>query len=152
MVIASTLAPVPLRAFDVDLAVALAPGEGRASASGCAIGRSRRRISPTGGLAFQHVTFDGVGHARFVIRRGDGPASLEEGRNRVAHHHGHAGCPEHFHIVQIVTEGHHLVAGVGLAPGPLRERRALRASRRQDVDEREVPIRVLGHRRREGCW
>ena len=111
----------------------------------------RLGISSRRELGSEHPVVNRAGQPRLVVTgRQRPPATLELG-HRVSHDDGMPGQLQHVDVVEVVADGHD--GGLrDLAPGrPVPEGRALRAAFRDDVQEREVALLVLGQGDGEGA-
>src|SRR5258708_26890779 len=94
--------------------------------------RRLRRMVFSG--ASEGVIFDGGGDTAFVVAERLRPAKSFQFRDAVGHDHRESGEGEHFAVIVIVADGHHLFAAESPERGPIRERRALGAGRMNDVN------------------
>src|ERR1700687_6057500 len=77
-------------------------------------------------LPSDRQTADRCGETFLVVRAGQVETTSLQALDRVAHHHSRAGEFQHVEVVQVVADGHDLVAGEAARDGPSRKRQSLR--------------------------
>jgi hypothetical protein len=102
------------------------------------------------GLA-EGETFDGCGHATFVVGESFVPAVGFEFGDAVGHNDRDSGEVEHFQIIVIVADGQNFIALEAAMFGPFGEGSAFGAVRRKNVNHGEVGRLVESDRKRVAC-
>src|SRR5579863_7083362 len=87
---------------------------------------------------------DGGSHSAAIITEGYAPAPPAQFLARISHDNRMAGELKHFHIIMVVTDGHDLIAPEAAMGRPTFERVSFGTARIQDVDHRQISLRIFG--------
>src|SRR5258706_4114886 len=90
-------------------------------------------------------------NSMLVIRRRHAPAVLLQLVAGVAHDNRNAGEFEHFHVVEVVADGHHLGRRAAAMPRPALHRGAFRAGAVEYVNDRKIALWILGPQHRDAA-